>query len=225
MFKAVFLDFYGTLVYEDDEVIGDISRKIAASAQSQATAQEIAAYWWKSFSQRMHASYGELFQSQRDIELQSLEDTIYYYKSPENPHKLSELIYPYWQAPQLFEDTPLFLKSVGIPVVILSNIDRADIQSAIRYNQIPIENVITSEDAKAYKPRPDMFLQALEAYNLKPSEVLHVGDSLTSDIGGAQSTGIQAAWLNRKNKQLPQSFTPDYVVNSLTELLPLLGSK
>lgn len=68
-----------------------------------------------------------------------------------------------------------------------------------------------------------MFQKALTVYNLKPTEVLHVGDSLTSDVGGAEKAWIKVAWINRKNKDLPQNYSPDYIVNSLEELLPILA--
>ncbi|GIP33454.1 HAD family hydrolase [Paenibacillus sp. J2TS4] len=223
MYKAVFLDFYGTLVHEDDVFIEEICRKIMTSTPTQTTTKAIGRYWWDSFSKTFQSSYGGNFKTQREIELGALEDTIAYYKSSENPIELSEILYDHWQAPQLFDDTNLFLESISIPQVILSNIDRNDIQSAMNHNALSFDHVITSEDVKSYKPRPEMFQEALAAYNLKPIEVLHVGDSLTSDVTGAQNVGIKAAWINRKNKELPQNYSPDYVVTSLNELIPLLS--
>lgn len=48
MVKAVFLDFYGTVVHEDGAVIHTISRRIAA-ASGAGQPQAIAAYWWETF--------------------------------------------------------------------------------------------------------------------------------------------------------------------------------
>lgn len=221
MYKAVFLDFYGTLVHEDDVFIEDICKKVLASTSTQTTAKDIGRYWWDSFSKTFYSSYGDKFKTQREIELSSLEDTLTFYNSTENPGELSEILFDQWQFPQLFEDTNIFLRSIRVPKIILSNIDRKDIQSAINHNGLSFENVITSEDVKSYKPRPEMFHQALAAYQLNPKEVLHIGDSLTSDVAGAQNAGIKVAWINRKNKALPESYSPDYVINSLIELIPL----
>ncbi|MEV5028804.1 HAD family hydrolase [Paenibacillus sp. LPE1-1-1.1] len=221
MYKAVFLDFYGTLVHEDDVFIEEICQKILASTSAQTTAKDIGRYWWDSFSKTFYSSYGDKFKTQREIELSSLQNTIAFYNSTENPRELSEILFDQWQSPQLFEDTHIFLSSIRVPKIILSNIDRKDIQSAINHNGLSFENVITSEDVKSYKPRPEMFHQALAAFHLNPKEVLHVGDSLTSDVAGAQNAGIKVAWINRKNKTLPESYSPDYVINSLKELIPL----
>ncbi|MZQ86283.1 HAD-IA family hydrolase [Paenibacillus sp. 5J-6] len=219
MYKAVFLDFYGTLVHEDEVYIEEICRRILTSTSTRTTTQDIGKYWWNSFSKTFNASYGDNFRTQREIELRSLEDTIAFYNSSENPRELSEILFDHWQAPELFEDTNVFLSSISTPKIILSNIDRNDIQSAINHNGLSFERVISSEDVKSYKPRPEMFQQALASYNLSPLEVLHVGDSLSSDVIGAQNAGIKVAWINRKHKALPENYYPDYIINSLQELI------
>ncbi|MDQ8733551.1 HAD family hydrolase [Paenibacillus sp. LHD-38] len=223
MYKAVFLDFYGTLVHEDDVFIEEICNKILTSTSTRTTTRDIGRYWWESFTRTFYSSYGDNFRTQREIELRSLEDTIAFFNSTENPRELSEILFDHWQAPQLFEDANVFLRSFCTPKIILSNIDRNDIQSAINHNGLSFENIITSEDVKSYKPRPEMFQHALTAYNLRPLEVLHVGDSLYSDVAGAQKAGIKVAWINRKNKSLPENYSPDYIINSLQELIPLFG--
>ncbi|GGG53584.1 hypothetical protein GCM10010918_02870 [Paenibacillus radicis (ex Gao et al. 2016)] len=60
-------------------------------------------------------------------------------------------------------------------------------------------------------------------HGLNPAEVLHVGDSLISDVSGAQQAGIKVAWINRNHKPLPSNCSPDYIVKSLEELLPILA--
>ncbi|MBD3920162.1 HAD family hydrolase [Paenibacillus sp. PR3] len=222
MFKAVFLDFYGTLVHEDDVWIEAICNRILASSSVQATTGEIGRFWWDSFSSRFIPSYGNAFITQRKIELQALEETIAFFESTCNPEELCRILFNHWQAPPLFEDTVAFLRAIDVPPIIVSNIDRNDIEAAIQHNGLAFEHIITSEDARAYKPRADIFHQALHISNLKPEDVLHVGDSLTNDIIGAHNAGIRAAWINRKNKPTPQHCTPDYTVQSLTELIPLL---
>ncbi|WP_211748605.1 HAD family hydrolase [Paenibacillus sp. Marseille-Q4541] len=57
-----------------------------------------------------------------------------------------------------------------------------------------------------------------------PDEVIHVGDSLSSDIEGAQRLGIQAIWLNRLNKQLPDHYKPDYICSNLIEVKEVIIS-
>ncbi|RKN66025.1 HAD family hydrolase [Paenibacillus ginsengarvi] len=222
MFKAVFLDFYGTLVQEDEVFLQRICSRISESSSLRTASGEIGTYWSACFARTCRSSFGEHFNTQREIELASLKDTLHHFQSSESPDQLSEILYAYWEAPALCEDTRPFLDRLKKPRIVVSNIDRKDVQSAIRHHSLPLEDVITSEDARAYKPRPEMFHMALETFNLRPGEVLHVGDSLSSDIAGAQSVGIKSAWINRNNRKAPSHYSPDFMVQSLTDLIPLL---
>lgn len=222
-FKAVFLDFYGTLVHEDDVFIKEICEKILLSSAAPATLEEISKYWWETFSSLFQSSYGDTFQTQRQLELTALEETLTRFQSSEDASRLCEELFNYWQAPDIFPETKAFLAQLQLPIIIVSNIDRNDIEAAIAKHGFIFQHMITSEDVRSYKPRPHIFQQALEQFKLNANEVLHVGDSLLSDVGGAQQLGIKVAWINRKGKSLPPSCSPDHVVTSLTELLQILA--
>jgi hypothetical protein len=59
--KAVFLDFYGTLVHEDDEIIPVICDQIRSSTETICEIKEIGSFWWKEFSGAFRNSYGDTF--------------------------------------------------------------------------------------------------------------------------------------------------------------------
>ena len=44
----------------------------------------------------------------------------------------------------------------------------------------------------------------LKSTGLMPDEVLHIGDSVSSDVKGATKVGIRALWLNRFGKSIPE---------------------
>lgn len=82
---------------------------------------------------------------------------------------------------------------------------------------------VTSQDARAYKPRPEMFTAALALLELGPDEVIHVGDSLSGDVAGALRLGIPVAWVNRSRRPAPSAGPrPTCEVSDLRQLLPLL---
>ncbi|WP_243767784.1 hypothetical protein [Paenibacillus agricola] len=56
-FKAVFLDFYGTLVHEDDDIIPIICEQIKVGTTVSCSIQEIGSYWWKEFSDMFKNSH------------------------------------------------------------------------------------------------------------------------------------------------------------------------
>ena len=93
----------------------------------------------------------------------------------------------------MYPDSLAFLDAVKLPVYILSNIDCADIMIALAQHHLSFAQVITSEDVRSYKPRAEMFHAALQEAALEPHEVLHVGDSVSSDVAGACAMGIPVA--------------------------------
>ncbi|TFD92444.1 HAD family hydrolase [Jeotgalibacillus sp. R-1-5s-1] len=222
--KALFLDFYGTVVHEDDVIVRDICNRIKESSNTNATVSEIGGYWWKVFSDSFTQSFGDDFQTQRDLEIQSLRQTLAHFDSSLDEITLSEWMFEHWQKPMIFTDAIEFIEGLQnkLPVYILSNIDRTDILSAISLHHLPFQEVITSEDVNSYKPRSEMFDYALKKYNLSAEEVLHIGDSLRSDIAGAQNLGIKTVWINRTNKPSAKNIQPDFTISKLTEILNII---
>lgn len=60
MIKAVFLDFYGTVVHEDGEVIKQITNVIMESG-SVNDRSKIGTFWWNEFQTMFMNAYGEAF--------------------------------------------------------------------------------------------------------------------------------------------------------------------
>ena len=199
MVKAIFVDFYGTIVFEDGENVAKISNRIYETGKAE-SASQVGGYWWDVFKTLFENSYGENFHTQRDLETQSLTDTITHFSSSEDGIKLSNEMFEYWVKPPIFEECP-------VPIYVVSNIDRADILAAIEYHGLKPKDVFTSEDARSYKPRKELFEFALKSTGLSTDEVVHIGDSLSSDIKGASAVGINAIWINRSGKTVPEGVT------------------
>ena len=47
MYEALLLDFYGTVVHEDDEVVASICRTIADTTNLSAEPSDIGRHWWQ----------------------------------------------------------------------------------------------------------------------------------------------------------------------------------
>ena len=215
MVKAFFVDFYGTVVYEDGEIIKKITQIIYNTGKVE-DKSEIGAFWWNDFQSMFTNSYGDKFETQRVLEKKSLEHTLEKFCSTANADELSNYMFEHWIAPPIFEESKRFFSSSPIPIYIVSNIDTADILKAIEYHNLTPTGVFTSEDAKAYKPRKELFELALRKTGLKADEVIHIGDSISSDVKGASSVNIKALWVNRFNKDIPDG------VESITNLLGAL---
>jgi FMN phosphatase YigB (HAD superfamily) len=91
-----------------------------------------------------------------------------------------------------------------------------------------LDAVVISEEVGFRKPRREIFDAVLEALTVEREEVLHVGDSLTADVAGAASMGIQSVWLTRRVKDPEQALArhdgprPDYQIDDLSEIEGIL---
>jgi 2-haloalkanoic acid dehalogenase type II len=218
-FDAVLLDFYGTVVHEDDAVVAEICGFISRASPGTPPPGEIAGFWWQTYSTLVLGSHGASFATQRVLEHESLVTTLSRFRATCDPTPLSGKMYAHWQRPPVFDDALAFLARVPLPVLVVSNIDRRDIESAIGHHRLTFEAVLTSEDARSYKPRPELFRAAAEAAGAPLDRLLHVGDSATSDVAGANALGIPVAWVNRAQKRLPNGLRAEFEVSRLTDLL------
>lgn len=202
MIKVIFIDFYGTIVHEDGDIVKEISNKIYETGNAK-SAKEIDIYWWTVFQKLFTSSYGDNFKTQRSLEIESLKRTIKKYNSSLDANLLAERLFKNWREPAIFEDAKEFIAKCNYPLYIVSNIDNEDIYAAIKYHSIITTDVYTSEDARSYKPRKELFQYALNKSGLNADEVIHIGDSISSDIKGASLLGIKSLLINRNGKEVP----------------------
>ncbi len=84
--------------------------------------------------------------------------------------------------------------------------------------------VVISEEVGYRKPQPEIFEIAASSFSdFDKTEVLMVGDSLSSDIKGAMNYGIDSCWYNPADEQLPQEYEPRYCIRRLEELQPIIN--
>lgn len=216
MIKAFFVDFYGTIVHEDGEVIKKITQIIYDTGKVE-DKREIDSFWWNDFQNMFLNSFGDSFETQRSLEKKSLRNTLEKFKSSADADVLSNMMFEHWIKPPIFEDSRAFFENSQLPIYIVSNIDTQDILKAIVYHGLKPAGVFTSEDALAYKPRPELFKLALRETGLQPEEVIHIGDSVGSDVKGAAAVNIRALWLNRFGKEIPAG------IECITDLTKALG--
>ena len=82
--------------------------------------------------------------------------------------------------------------------------------------------VVFSQDLGVEKPDARMFHAACKHAGCAPGELMHVGDSLQTDVAGANGVGAVSVWLNRDGSENTTGTVPDIEILSLTELLPVL---
>ncbi len=79
------------------------------------------------------------------------------------------------------------------------------------------------------KPSPSFFSRAIADFTVPPDRIAMVGDDLESDIGGAQSCGMQGILVRtgkfRTDLLGTSSIRPDYILDSVASLPDLLSSQ
>jgi HAD superfamily hydrolase (TIGR01549 family) len=70
------------------------------------------------------------------------------------------------------------------------------------------------------KPAPEPFRQAISELDTIPDAAVHVGDSLNSDMAGAQAAGLQTVWLSDSTISNPDPM-PDYMIDAIPDLTNL----
>lgn len=82
---------------------------------------------------------------------------------------------------------------------------------------------VFAQDVRIEKPDPRIFRIAAERASYELSQIVHVGDSLETDVAAAQAVGAIGVWLNREGEANESSVDPDHEISSLTELPSMLG--
>jgi HAD superfamily hydrolase (TIGR01549 family) len=96
------------------------------------------------------------------------------------------------------------LKGSGVKMAIVSNWD-TPLHNTVETLGIDgyFDAIVASHDERVGSAKPDagIFEYTLNALNVSKAEVVHVGDSYESDIVGADSAGIRAILLDRDGTQ------------------------
>ena len=93
-----------------------------------------------------------------------------------------------------------------------------------------LDALVISDAIGIRKPRAEIFEAVLTELGVAPEETLHVGDSLSADIGGAAPLGIRTAWITRRIEDRDAALRdhegprPDCVIADLSEIEGLLDA-
>lgn len=84
--------------------------------------------------------------------------------------------------------------------------------------------IFISEAVGSQKPQKEFFDKVLNSLgNPDKSEILVLGDSVSSDILGAANSGLDSCFVNLRNQKISGNIKPTYCVNSLDEIISVCG--
>lgn len=222
-FDAICIDFYGTISAGDREAVEGACARIVEVCMLPISPGKLAIAWGERFFQMIEQSNHEAFRTLYECELASLRATLRAFGEERDPQPFVAELESYWSNPPVYADALDFLDAVDGPIVCVSNADTTPLLTAIAKHRLQFDIVMSSERARCYKPDAAIFQKALDRLRVDPRRVVHVGDSLHSDIGGAAKLGIRTVWLHRENRVHDiGTHEPDHTITDLRQMLDLI---
>ncbi len=102
----------------------------------------------------------------------------------------------------------------------LSRVQRARLKKAGLEDHF--DRLAISQEMGVHKPLPEFFEKALEGYEYEKGDVLMIGDSLASDMAGAEAFGIDGCWFNGRELLNDGTAAPTYEIARLEEIRNIL---
>ncbi|MFX1311203.1 MAG: HAD family hydrolase [Promethearchaeota archaeon] len=82
--------------------------------------------------------------------------------------------------------------------------------------------LIFSDEIGFYKPCSILFKILLKRFNCKPSNVIHIGDILETDVKGAKQCDMKAIWVNEASYPKLEEIKPDYEIKTISEAIEII---
>lgn len=111
------------------------------------------------------------------------------------------------------------LKQQGYQTAVVSNVSVPLLPPITTFLEGYFDYKILSCEVGCMKPQKEIFELLQQVSNIAAEEILMVGDSITSDVGGARNAGIDVLWVKR-NPEKEQIDCP--TITSLEQVLEFL---
>jgi 2-haloacid dehalogenase len=218
-FEVLTFDCYGTLINWEDGILRCLHRILSAHGKDidDATILQLYGDFEARAEQGEYRRYREVLQSV----VQQFGEQLGFTPAEQEASSLPESL-PLWNP---WPDTVSALCQLQsrFRLAIVSNVD--DDLFAATQPQLGVEfnQVITAQQARAYKPSSKIFELALSRVGVPANRILHVGQSLYHDVLPAQSLGLATVWVNRPSARAgvgavkAADARPDLQVTSLAE--------
>jgi putative hydrolase of the HAD superfamily len=123
------------------------------------------------------------------------------------------------------------IREMGLKIGLISNVNSlGQVPKNLAEYQIGqfFDPIVLSSEFGWRKPDPSIFHQAARLANVPTSTCVHVGDRIARDVLGAKKAGFKLAVQilhDFDHGEEDTGASPDFVINSMTELLPILETQ
>lgn len=226
-FEVLTFDCYGTLIDWETGILSALRRVLSAHEKNIDDATLLKLYG--DFEQRSEQGPFSPYREVLESVVRQFGDELRFTPTLEEARSLPASLST-WQP---WPDTAAALRQLKtrFRLAILSNVDD-DLFALTRPKlEVEFDEVITAQQAQAYKPSLKLFELALSRIHAPAHRVLHVGQSIYHDVIPAQALGLATVWINRPSARpgvgavKSAEATPDLTVSSLAQLAELASGQ
>ncbi len=217
--KAITFDCYGTLIDWEGEIQQFFARRLAAKGVEGIDTKALQAQW-----EEIQFHY---IQQQYRPYRQVLGDTM-------------KMAFDQFHLPYDETDVEAFAASMGqwkpfpdtrdaildlqrfVKTVLITNTDDAIIAETEQTIGVKFDDIITAEQAGAYKPSHKGFLLARERLGLAVQDIWHAGFGFKYDVVPASELGYTTVWVNRQGLARPLDVKETFLVGDMRTLAYLV---
>jgi 2-haloacid dehalogenase len=192
-FRAITFDCYGTLIDWETGLLGALRPVLRAHGSKLRDEQILALYAeLEPAAQNPYRRYREVLQEV----VRGFGKRLGFQASEAEARSLPDSLKD-WRP---FPDTVAALEKLQtrFRLAIISNTDDDLFAGTAPHLQVKFDQVITAEQAGAYKPSLAPFRLALERLGLPKEQVLHAGQSVYHDVVPARSVGLASVLVRRR---------------------------
>jgi 2-haloacid dehalogenase len=219
-YEVLTFDCYGTLINWEAGILPALHRILSAHGKNMDNATLLKRYG--DFEQRSEQGKFRPYREVLESVVHQFGDELRFTPTAAEARSLPDSL-PTWKP---WPDTVAALRQLRtrFRLAILSNVDD-DLFALTRPQlEVDFDEVITAQQAQAYKPSLKLFELALSRIHAPAHRVLHVGQSIYHDVIPAQALGLATVWVNRPSARpgvgavKAAEAQPDLTVTNLAEL-------
>ncbi len=219
-FEVLTFDCYGTLIDWEAGILSALRRILSAHNKQIDDATLLKLYG--DFELRSEEGAFHPYRQVLESVVRQFAAELRFTPTPDEVHSLPDSL----SAWKPWPDTVAALRQLKtrFRLAILSNVDD-DLFALTRPQlEVDFDEVITAQQAQAYKPSLKLFELALSRIHAPAHRVLHVGQSIYHDVIPAQALGLATVWVNRPSARpgvgavKAADAKPDLTVSNLAEL-------
>ena len=217
--KAITFDCYGTLIDWESAIQQFFAQSLASKGFRDVDPLTLQAEW-----EEIQFNYiQEQYRPYRQVLCDTLRMAFDSYQIPTDNEECDKFANSmgYWKPFPDTRDAILELQKL-VKVVLITNTDESIIAETERMLGVKFDEIITAEQAGAYKPSHKGFLLARERLGLDVSEIWHAGFGFKYDIVPATALGYTTVWVNRQGEVRPVDVKETFLVGDMRTLAYLV---